>query len=179
MQPCPWSTVNVLPPIVSVADRAAPEVGAAANCTSPLPVPLAPDVIVSHGALLVAVQAQPGPVAIATEPEPPDAGTLWRSADSVYSQPCAWVTVTVRPATLNVPVRAAPSAAATENVTSAGPTPLETPWIVIHGAWLSAVQEQAAAVVTRTLLVPPVAARLRASGSTVYEQPGDWVTVTS
>ena len=48
---------------------------AAVNDTDPLPVPVAPAVIVSHGALLVAVHAQPAVVVTATGPPapPPDA----------------------------------------------------------------------------------------------------------
>ena len=58
-QPCACVTVNVCPAMVSVPLRCAPVFAAAVYETLPLPVPLAPFVIESHDALLVAVQAQP------------------------------------------------------------------------------------------------------------------------
>jgi hypothetical protein len=65
-------TVNVCPPIVIVALRDDVLVLAVAlNVTVPLPVPLAPPVIVSHVALLAAVHAQPVPAVTLTEPPPP------------------------------------------------------------------------------------------------------------
>src|SRR5690349_8817248 len=70
-QPLPWVTVKVCPAIVSVAERDPPVVAAALYATVPLPVPLAPDVIVSHDALLVAVQAHPAALVSATLPVPP------------------------------------------------------------------------------------------------------------
>ena len=75
--------------------------------------------------------------------------------------------MTTRPATFKVPERAEPFVAATENVTSAGPLPLATPWIVIQGTLLLAFHEHAVAVVTRTLAVPPEAPMLCVSGSTL------------
>jgi hypothetical protein len=42
----------------------------------PLPVPLAPDVMVSQVALLAAVQVHPAPVVTLAVPVPPAAGTL-------------------------------------------------------------------------------------------------------
>jgi hypothetical protein len=44
--------------------------------TEPLPEPFAPDVIVSHGALLLAVQLQPLFAVTLTLALPPAAGTL-------------------------------------------------------------------------------------------------------
>lgn len=64
--------MNVLPATVSVAVRDDADVFAATvNATVPLPLPLAPDVIVTHVAFFVAVQAQPVPAVTATDPEPP------------------------------------------------------------------------------------------------------------
>lgn len=68
MQPSPWVTVKICPAIVIVPFRAGPVVAAAVNWTSPLPLPLAPDVIVSHGTWLAAVQMHPGPAVTATFP---------------------------------------------------------------------------------------------------------------
>ena len=45
--------------MVSVPTRARPVFAAAFTVTVPLPLPLAPDVIVSHDALLVVVHAHP------------------------------------------------------------------------------------------------------------------------
>ena len=68
-------TVKVRPAIVSVPMRAAPVFAATVKPTDPLPVPLAPEVIVSHeGSLLVAVQVQPADVDTVTGvPVPPAA----------------------------------------------------------------------------------------------------------
>jgi hypothetical protein len=45
--------------------------------TVPLPLPLAPDVMAIHDALLVAVQAQPPAAETDTVEVPPDASTAW------------------------------------------------------------------------------------------------------
>jgi hypothetical protein len=64
--------VNVFPPIVSVPLRAVVDGFAVAlNATDPLPLPDAPDVIVSHVALLVLVQVQPAGDVTVTVPVPP------------------------------------------------------------------------------------------------------------
>ena len=52
--------------MVTVPMRASPVFAAALMTTVPLPLPLAPDVIVSHDALLVVVQAQPAAADTAT-----------------------------------------------------------------------------------------------------------------
>jgi hypothetical protein len=53
-------TVNDRPAIATVPDRTAPVLAAIVIATEPLPLPLAPDVIAIHGALLTAaVQVQP------------------------------------------------------------------------------------------------------------------------
>ncbi len=70
-------TVMVWFPTVSVPERAAGEgFGSAVNCNVPLPVPLAPLVMLSHVvALLTAVHAQPLGAVMATDRAPPPAGT--------------------------------------------------------------------------------------------------------
>ena len=50
---------------------------AAENPVVPVDLSLAPLVIVTHGALLVEVQAQPDPVETVTRPVPPLAGSDW------------------------------------------------------------------------------------------------------
>jgi hypothetical protein len=77
-EPADWFTVNVLPATVSVPERLCVAVFAAPlKFTVPLPFPLAPLVIVSHAALLVAVQLQPVWAVTADEPVPPAAASCW------------------------------------------------------------------------------------------------------
>src|SRR6476620_11257132 len=90
-QPLPWVTVKVWPAIMSAAERGPPVVAAALYATVPLPLPLAPEVIVSHAALLVAVQAHPAALVTGTLPVPPPAGTLAVVAASENAQPLPWV----------------------------------------------------------------------------------------
>jgi len=52
------------------------------NATVPFPPPEAPDVTVSHGALLLAVQLHPVAVVTVTVPEPAVAETLWLADES-------------------------------------------------------------------------------------------------
>ena len=54
--------------MVIVPLRAAPVFKATLNPTGPFPVPDAPDVTVSHGALLFAVHVQPAPAVTVTVP---------------------------------------------------------------------------------------------------------------
>jgi hypothetical protein len=69
-------TVNVWPAIVSVPLRAAPVLAVTLNSTDPLPLPLAPDVTLIHGALVDAVHVQPPVVDTDTGvPAPADAPT--------------------------------------------------------------------------------------------------------
>jgi len=64
-----WVTVNVCPAIVSVPVRSVVVVFAATlKFTEPPPVPLAPEVIVSHGSFDTAVQVQPVPAFTVTVP---------------------------------------------------------------------------------------------------------------
>ena len=72
----------------------------------PLPLPLAPDVIVNQGSLLVAVHAQPAVVVTVAVLDPAAATGLsdMGATLNVQAAPCC-VTVTVCPATVNVPVR--------------------------------------------------------------------------
>jgi hypothetical protein len=60
---------------VRVPARAALVFAWALNATAPLPLPLAPDVIVIHGALLVAVHVQSLPAVTVTDPAFVDADT--------------------------------------------------------------------------------------------------------
>jgi len=72
-----WVTVNVCVAIVIVPVRAAPVLAATVKPTEPFPEPLAPPVIVSHDALLVAVHAHPlGAVTATAVPGPPVSAML-------------------------------------------------------------------------------------------------------
>ena len=87
-------TVNVAPAIVSVPVRAAPVLAATSKLTDPFPLPLTPDVTVSHGTLLPAVQVQPDVVATLTGPPgPPIDDTDWLEGEMAKEQPAACVTV--------------------------------------------------------------------------------------
>jgi hypothetical protein len=66
-------TVKVFPPIVTVPLRAAPVFGATTKLTDPLPVPLAPAVMLIHDAFGTAVHAHPAAAVTATIPAPPAA----------------------------------------------------------------------------------------------------------
>jgi hypothetical protein len=111
-----WLTVNVRPPIDTVPLRAGPVLAAAATVTLPFPVPLAPALIVSHGALDVAVHAHDEADAVtATVPLPPSAAIVALAGAMVklHAAGAACVTVTGRPATVNVLERSPPVFAAT------------------------------------------------------------------
>lgn len=173
VQPCPCTTVTVRPATAIVPDRVDPVVAAAVNPTVPDPLPLAPEVMVIHGAPLDAVHAHPAPAVTATLPLPPDDGIVCVSGEMAYVQPWPWTTVTVWPPTVRDPVRAGPDVAATAKVTVPEPFPLAPPVIVIHGALLVAVHAQPLAVFTPTVPVPPPASTLCVSGDTSKAQPGD------
>ena len=51
----------------------------------PSPLPLAPEITVSHASLLVADQVQPGAEPTTTDPDPPEAGTGWLCGDRLNS----------------------------------------------------------------------------------------------
>jgi hypothetical protein len=116
-------SVNVFPAIVRVALRAAPVVAAALYCTSPLPLPVAPDAIVSHDSLLDALHEHPSVVVTVTRPVPPAAGTDADSGEMLNTHPADCVIVARCPATVTVPVRVGPDVAATVNATVPFPAP--------------------------------------------------------
>jgi hypothetical protein len=127
----------------------------------------------------LAVHAQPAPAVTETLPLPPEDGTDCVSGAIANEQPSPCVIVTVWPATLSVPDRFGPVAAATENVTVPDPLPLVPEVIVIHGCALEAVHAHPAPPLMFTVRVPPAASTLCASGDTSNVQPGDCVTVTA
>ena len=91
--------VNAWPAIVAVPLRGSvPPFAAYDNATVPLPVPLAADAKVIHGAFDAAVQAQVGADAVTvTEPLPPAAATFWPLGEIVNvhgaGAAAAWLTV--------------------------------------------------------------------------------------
>lgn len=96
MIPAPvWLTVNVCPAIVTVPVRFVPEAAATLITTLPLPVPLAPDVIVMNEAVVAAVHAQPLCVVTVTVEAPPAAPTLTDVGVSEYVHTGAGVLVPV------------------------------------------------------------------------------------
>lgn len=131
-------------------------VAAAENDTLPAPLPLAPEVIVNQGALLVAVHAQPLEDAMLTAAVPPPAGRLCESGETEKLQPGDCVTVKICPAIVAVPVRVGPSVAATVMVALPLPVPVAGD-TVIQGALLAAVHGQPEAVVIAIVVVPPAA----------------------
>jgi hypothetical protein len=63
--------------MVIVPVRCGPALAATEKFTAPPPEPLAPELIVIHAALLVAVHAHPVVVVTLTLPAPPEAAKLW------------------------------------------------------------------------------------------------------
>jgi hypothetical protein len=91
-----WSTVKVLPATVTVPLRAPPVLAAMLTVTLPLPTPLAPLAIVSHGAFDVAVHEQFAVTVIvavaASGPTLADGGAI---AKLQVGAAAAWFTVNV------------------------------------------------------------------------------------
>ena len=85
------------------------------NCVTPLPVPLAPLVIVIQASLLVAVHAQPVAVVMSTLPLPPPAAKLCAVGLMANEHPLLFVTVKVCPPTVIVPALCGPELGPTEN----------------------------------------------------------------
>ena len=144
------------------------------NATVPLPLPLAPDVIVSQASLLVAVQLQPAAVVTLLLLELAAAPGFSAVGDTVTVQgggAPAWVTVTVWPAMVSVPARGDVDVlAAMEKATVPLPLPLTPDVIVSQEALLVAVQLHPVAVVTLVLLELTAAPGVTAVGETVKVQ---------
>jgi hypothetical protein len=94
-QPLVCVTVKVCPATVIVPVRDALWLALTVNCTVPLPLPLAPPVIVIQATLLVAAQSQPVTVVTLTEPDPPLAVKNWLVGLMENEQPLVCVTVKV------------------------------------------------------------------------------------
>ena len=129
---------------------AAVVLGVPLNSTEPVPVRLAPDVTVSHVAVLVAVHGQDAEVVTVTAlPGPPPAATAWLVGLIPYVQAIC-ETVKVWPAIVSVPLRGAVVLSVALNSTEPLPVPRAPDVTVSHVALLVAVHGQSAAVVTVT-----------------------------
>jgi hypothetical protein len=166
----PWFTVTVWPATVRVPVRGSVAAFAAmVKATVPLPLPLAPEVIVSQESLLVAVQLQPAIVVTVAALDPPVAAGFTVVGDTVntHGAPC-WLTVTVWPATVKVPVRGDEEVfAAMLKATVPLPEPLAPDVIVNQDALLVALQLQPALVVTFVVLDPALEVGFRVAGATL------------
>lgn len=166
-----WFTVTVLPAMVMIPVRAAPEFAAAVQNELPFPVPEGDDIVV-HDTDEVVVHAHPAWVVTMSVPPSPVALTVSESGDTVYVHVPAWFTVNVLPATVKVADRAAdPVLAATVNPVVPEPLPEAPLVIVTHDAPLLAVQPQPAVVVTATESAAPPAPTDRLDGEIENEQP--------
>ena len=127
---------------VNVAVRTSPVFGVTLTATVPFPVPLAPEVIDSHDALVVADQVHSFIVATVNGPAAPPFDAIEAVVGfTEYEQNAglkSWLIETVCPAITSVPVRDAPLLAATLKVTVPLPLPLLRPVNEIHDALLLA-----------------------------------------
>jgi hypothetical protein len=99
-------TVIVWPAIVSVPVRLElPVFAAMENAVVPLPVPEDPLVMASQPVLELAVQAQVPPAVTETDDEPAVAAADTLVGDTDGLQTPSWLTVSVSPAIVSVPVR--------------------------------------------------------------------------
>jgi hypothetical protein len=192
-------TVNVWLAIVIVPLRAAPVFAATVKPTEPLPVPLAPDVIVIHDALLPAFQVHvPAEAVTATAvPVPPAAAidSLFGAIVNVQlgdgggvggvggggaggagaggAGGCAascCVSVCVWSAMVTVPVRDPPLLAAMRSAREPLPLPWAPDVIVIHDTLLFAAHVQPVNVDTLTLAVPALELTVWLSGAIAKRQ---------
>jgi len=162
-----------LPAIVSVAVLVCDvALDAAVNVTRPVPLPVAPLVMVTHDAPLVAVHVQPAVVATVTVPVPPLGASDWLVGEIANAQgTAACVMVKVEPAIVSVPARlVVPVWAATLNATVPDPVPAAPAVTVIHAALLTAVHTHPAPALTVVLPGPPAAGIDRLAGAIVGAQ---------
>ncbi len=165
------------PAIQSVPVRELPWFGAAYQPMFTVPLPAEPVFTVSHDALLEMVHWQPPFVESHRLPDEPAAVALPLVALSTYGHEAdtepACDTVNVCPATVIVPVCAAPLFGATVQYTWPLPDPEKPEVIVIHEALLLAIQLQPPLLDTQKLPLPPPAATLAVVALSTYGQDGD------
>jgi hypothetical protein len=150
---------------------------AAVKPTEPLPEPLAPEVIVSQPALLVAVHPQPLAADTLTEPLPPPAGTFWPGEDNEYEHPVPCCTVNVWPPAVIAPLRDGPLFEATVKRTVPLPLPLPPDEIVIHGTADAAVHSHPPADCTLNVPCPPLSSTFALVAESENVQPSPWFSV--
>jgi hypothetical protein len=145
----------------------------------PLPVPLAPLVIVSQAALLDAVQAHPAPLVTPTVPVLAAAPTEAEVEPRLKLHAAAWVTVIVLPAIVRVPLRVEVAVfAAIANAVVPLPVPDAPLVMVSHAALDAAVHGQPLPAVTDTEAEPAVAAAETLAGETDGLHAASCVTVS-
>ena len=130
------------PATVSEPVRAVPVVLAVnPKVTDPIPEPVPPVMTVIHDVVVLAVHGQDVPETTLSVRLLAVASTVKLAGVTVAAQPvAACVTVTVWPATVNVPVRGLPVAfCAMENVTEPIPEPVAPRVMVIHAVVVVAV----------------------------------------
>jgi hypothetical protein len=165
--------VNDWPAMTIALERAPTMLGSTKNSTEPLPVPPpAPAMMVIHPAVLATVHAQPEGADTAIDLVPPNGVSEALVGLRAYvhegggggggggAAAADWVTVKVRPAIVNTPLRSAPvfAFAAAVKPTEPLPVPAAPDVTVSQAALLTAVQEHVAVVVTPTCPDPPPAA---------------------
>jgi hypothetical protein len=113
----------------------------------------------------------------ATDPDAPPTATAWLAGAIDTVQPASWLTETLLPAIVAVPLRAGPSFDRMSSWTVPLPDRFWSPAITIQDALLTAVHEHSAAVVTLTFCEPPAAGAPSVSGATTGLHPVSCVTV--
>ena len=145
-----------------------------------MPVPVAPAVIVTQVALLVAVHPQPVDAVTATLPVLAPATTFAEAGEIVDTHGMAsCVTVNVLPPIVSVPVRGVVAVlAATLYVIDPLPLPVAPAVTVIQASLLVAVHAQPPAAATVTVPVPAAEVGLAVAGEIVGVQGAPaWVIV--
>ena len=140
VQPLPWLTAIVWPPMTTLPVLLPAELAATVRVTVPSPEPLAPEAMVIQGTPLKVVQAHPAPAVTVIVMLPPDAPTCGDCGDTPTEQPPDCVIPIWVPARLMFPVRVGPEVGATMKPTEAPPLPDVAPLNVIHGTSADAVQ---------------------------------------
>jgi len=168
-------TVKILPAIVSVPVRLAPELLVATmNVTVPFPFPGPALSTATQATLLSASHAHVDAAVTTLLPNPPSDVNDPEVGETELAQPAAapCVTVKVVPAIVSVPVRAAAAVlGATLNATLPEPVPLLPDVMVIQEALLLASHPQSDVVVTVVLPAPPSAANPWVVGEVLNVQP--------
>ena len=112
-----------------------------------------------------------------TVPGPPPAGAACDVGEREYVQPLACDTVTVRPAIVAVPLRAAPVLAAAVTCTEPSPVPPAPFGTDSHDVEVEAFHRQPAGASTTNVTPPPPAATVCCAGETLKEQESPCETV--